>query len=131
MMTKRTFDLFVDVVAAVSHRDTKFRTPRQVVIQGLDLIIQSTVVERFFALKIYNPEEHRGPLAQFFQFDGEEKRLVHETRSLIQEQSGLKVSTHDVIILAVLAAARAAKTKTDQGIKPKTDMDIHITEAQG
>ena len=106
MLSKETFDLFVDVVAECSRRENRFKAARQVVIHGLDLIIRSTTVDRFYALKTYVYERHRGPIAQLFQFDGDEKRLVQETRALLEEQSGIKVSTHDVIVLAVLAAAR-------------------------
>ncbi|MGI4876540.1 MAG: hypothetical protein ACRYG4_03560 [Janthinobacterium lividum] len=113
-MNKATFNLFVEVVAAISHRDTKFKTARHVVIEGLDLIIKSSVVDRFFALKVYDREQHHGSYAQFFQFDGEEKQLVRETRELLQEQSGIKVSTQDVIMLAMLTTARAADIKTNR-----------------
>lgn len=107
MMKKRTFDMFVEVIAACSRRDTRFKTPKQIVVYGFDLLIRASVVDRFYALKTYKAEEHRGPLPQFFQFEGIEKQLVHETRALLQEQSGIKVSTADAIVLAILAAARA------------------------
>lgn len=108
MLSNETFGLFVDVVAACSRRENRFKAARQVVIHGLDLIIRSSTVDRFYALKTYVYERHRGPIAQLFQFDGDEKRLVQETRALLEEHSGIKVSTHDVIVLAVLAAARAS-----------------------
>ena len=107
MLSKETFDLFVAVVAECSRRENRFKAARQIVIYGLDLIILSTTVDRFYALKTYVYERHRGPISQLFQFDGDEKRLVQETRALLEEHSGIKVSTHDVIVLAVLAAARA------------------------
>ena len=126
MLTKATFDLFVDVIAECSHRDNRFKTARQTVVFGLDLIIRSTTVERFYALKTYVYDLHRGSIAQIFQFDGDDKRLVQETRALLEEHSGIKVSTHDVIVLAVLAAAKAVGLPKTPPPGVSKNVDIRI-----
>ena len=59
-------------------------------------------------LKPYKREQHRGPLAFFIRFTADEWRFVAETRALLQEQSAIKLTTQDVIVLAVLAASRVA-----------------------
>ncbi len=102
------FDVMVSVVAAHSRRDGKFKTYRQVIVEGLDVLIRSSVFERFMCLKPYKREKHRGPLAFFIRFTAEEWKFVAETRALLQEQSMIKLTTQDVIVLAVLAAARVA-----------------------
>lgn len=106
LVTKAVFDTLVGVVAAHSYRDGKFRTYKQAIVEGLDCVIRSSVYERFMALKTYRPDQHRGPMAFFIRFSSEEWRLLSETRRLLLEQSERKLSTQDVIVLAIFAAAQ-------------------------
>lgn len=106
LITKEMFDRLVNVVATHSHRDGKFRTYKLSIVEGLDSLIRFTVYERFFALKTYRADQHRGPMAFFIRFSSEEWRLLSETRRLLLEQSEKKLTTQDVIVLAILAAAQ-------------------------
>lgn len=110
LITKEMFDRLVDVVAAHSHRDGKFRTYKSSIIEGLDSLIRLTVYERFFALKTYRADLYRGPKAFFIRFSSDEWRLLCETRRLLLEQSEKKLTTQDVIVLAILAAAQTIAT---------------------
>ena len=113
MINESTFGLFAEVIAAISKRDGKFRTQKQVLVEGLDVFIRSAVFERFLWLKTYDRSRHRGDRAFFFQFDGNEKRLVQETRALLEQDSGAKITTHDALILALLAVARSVGMGAD------------------
>lgn len=108
MITKAVFDIIVELVAAHSHRDGKFKTYRQVIVEGLDIVIRSSVFERFMYLKPYKHDRYRGAIPLFIRFSAHEWKFVQETRALMQEQSGHRLLTQDAIVLAVLAAAHAS-----------------------
>lgn len=97
--------MICDAVHALSVREHRLQSIRQVVVAGLETILRASGFERFLLLKRVAKGSYKGTIVIYVAFGDDEYRLVQEVRLLLSSQTLDTLSTSDIMILAIYAVA--------------------------
>ena len=100
------FHIACDAILNISRRDGKLRSVRQTIVAGLELLNNSTVMDRYFLLKRLNKLFLQGNFVVYVPLSREELRLLNSIKALVNGQTFESITQPQVMILALLSAAQ-------------------------